>query len=66
MVPRHRAHYRSTRLLRRPCPRQTGKTTAMLALAQELTASDRYTAIMVSTEVGQPFSHDPDKAATTS
>ncbi|MFG6094654.1 hypothetical protein SPB21_05365 [Leptothoe sp. ISB3NOV94-8A] len=47
-------------------PRQTGKTTAMLALAQELTASDRYTAIMVSTEVGQPFSHDPDKAATTS
>ncbi|MFG6101597.1 ATP-binding protein [Leptothoe sp. EHU-05/26/07-4] len=45
-------------------PRQTGKTTAMLALAQELTASDRYTAIMVSTEVGQPFSHDPDKAVT--
>lgn len=45
-------------------PRQTGKTTAMLALAQQLTASDRYTAIMVSTEVGQPFSHDPDKAAT--
>ncbi|MGF1524584.1 MAG: ATP-binding protein [Leptolyngbyaceae cyanobacterium] len=43
-------------------PRQTGKTTAMLALAQQLTASGRYTAIMVSAEVGQPFSHDPAKA----
>lgn len=29
-------------------PRQTGKTTAMLALAQQLTASERYTAVMVS------------------
>lgn len=28
-------------------PRQTGKTTAMLALAQELTSSGRYTAVMV-------------------
>ncbi|MEA5465643.1 ATP-binding protein [Leptothoe sp. PORK10 BA2] len=43
-------------------PRQTGKTTAMLALAQELTASGDYAAIMVSAEVGQPFSHDPGKA----
>lgn len=43
-------------------PRQTGKTTAMLALAQELTSSGRYAAILVSTEVGQPFSHDPGKA----
>ena len=43
-------------------PRQTGKTTAMLALARELTASGRYAAIMVSAEVGQPFSHDPGKA----
>ncbi|MBE9066949.1 hypothetical protein IQ260_09805 [Leptolyngbya cf. ectocarpi LEGE 11479] len=43
-------------------PRQTGKTTAMLALAQELTASGQYTAIMVSAEVGQPFNHDPTKA----
>ncbi len=33
-------------------PRQTGKTTAMLALAKELTSSERYTAIMVSAEVG--------------
>ena len=43
-------------------PRQTGKTTAMLALAQELTDSGRYVAITVSAEVGQPFSHDPDTA----
>jgi hypothetical protein len=34
----------------------------MLALAQELTASGRYAAILVSAEVGAPFSHDPDKA----
>ncbi|TFI55135.1 ATP-binding protein [Mastigocladus laminosus UU774] len=43
-------------------PRQTGKTTAMLALAQQLTLSGRYTAVMVSAEVGAPFSHDPGKA----
>ena len=43
-------------------PRQTGKTTAMLALAQQLTAEGNYAAIMVSAEVGQPFSHNPDKA----
>jgi type II secretory pathway predicted ATPase ExeA len=43
-------------------PRQTGKTTAMLALAQELTAGGDYAAIMVSAEVGQPFSHSPSKA----
>ncbi len=40
-------------------PRQTGKTTAMLTLAQELTASGKYTAIMVSVEVGAVFPHDP-------
>ena len=43
-------------------PRQTGKTTAMLALARELTASGCYAALLVSAEVGQPFSHDPGKA----
>jgi hypothetical protein len=43
-------------------PRQTGKTTAMLALAQQLTASGQYTAIMVSAEVGAPFPHDPGAA----
>lgn len=45
-------------------PRQTGKTTAMLALAQELTASGQYAAVMVSAEVGQPFGDDPVTAET--
>ncbi|NEQ98261.1 MAG: ATP-binding protein, partial [Cyanothece sp. SIO2G6] len=39
-------------------PRQTGKTTAMLALAQQLTASGQYTAIMVSVEVAAAFPDD--------
>ncbi len=39
-------------------PRQTGKTTAMLALAKQLTDSGTYTAVMVSAEVGAPFPHD--------
>ncbi|MFN8747627.1 MAG: ATP-binding protein, partial [Pseudanabaena sp.] len=39
-------------------PRQTGKTTAMMALAQELTASGRYTSVMLSLEVGAVFSDD--------
>jgi hypothetical protein len=43
-------------------PRQTGKTTAMLALAKQLTATGRYAAVMVSAEVGQPFSHDVGQA----
>ena len=43
-------------------PRQTGKTTAMLALAEELTQSGHYTSVMVSTEVGNPFPHDPGAA----
>jgi hypothetical protein len=43
-------------------PRQTGKSTAMLALAQELTDSGRYASVMLSMEVGSPFSHDIDKA----
>lgn len=43
-------------------PRQTGKTTAMLALAQQLTESGRYAAIMVSAEVGEAFPHDPSAA----
>ncbi len=40
-------------------PRQVGKTTAMLALAQELTASGQYTAVMLSLEVGAVFSDEP-------
>ncbi|MEM8639186.1 MAG: ATP-binding protein [Cyanobacteria bacterium P01_G01_bin.54] len=43
-------------------PRQVGKTTAMLALAEELTASGDYTAVMVSAEVGAGFSQDPVQA----
>ena len=43
-------------------PRQTGKTTAMLALAKQLTASERYTAVMVSAEVGSAFNNDPGAA----
>jgi type II secretory pathway predicted ATPase ExeA len=43
-------------------PRQTGKTTAMLALAQQLTASGNYAAVMVSVEVGSAFNHDPSAA----
>ena len=39
-------------------PRQVGKTTAMLALAKQLTDSGKYTAVMVSVEVGAPFSQD--------
>jgi type II secretory pathway predicted ATPase ExeA len=43
-------------------PRQTGKTTAMLTLGQQLTASGRYTAVMLSVEVGAVFSSQPGKA----
>ena len=43
-------------------PRQTGKTTAMLTLAQELTASGKYTAVLLSLEVGAVFPHEPGTA----
>jgi hypothetical protein len=43
-------------------PRQTGKTTAMLTLAEELTASGEYAAILVSVEVGAPCPDSPDAA----
>jgi type II secretory pathway predicted ATPase ExeA len=43
-------------------PRQTGKSTAMLALAQQLTQDGNYTAIVVSAEVGAPFPQDPGMA----
>lgn len=39
-------------------PRQTGKTTALMALARELTASGRYTSVVLSMETGEPFNHD--------
>ncbi|MFM7602329.1 MAG: ATP-binding protein [Pseudanabaena sp.] len=43
-------------------PRQTGKTTAMMALAQELTASGKYCAVMVSAELGSAFPDQPEIA----
>ncbi len=39
-------------------PRQTGKTTAMIALAKLLTDSGQYAAAMVSVEVGAAFPED--------
>jgi hypothetical protein len=39
-------------------PRQTGKTTALRALAQELTAGGRYAALHFSCELGQAVGDD--------
>ncbi|MEW6220602.1 MAG: ATP-binding protein [Thermodesulfobacteriota bacterium] len=43
-------------------PRQTGKTTAMLELARQLTEAGRYAAVLVSMEVGAAFNQDPGAA----
>ena len=43
-------------------PRQSGKSTAMLALAAELTASGNYAALLATCEEGAPFGQDPGKA----
>ena len=43
-------------------PRQVGKTTMMLQLAQELTAEGRYAAIMLSVQSVAVFSHDVETA----
>ena len=43
-------------------PRQVGKTTAMQALADELTASGDYISIVISMETGAAFPRDPQKA----
>lgn len=43
-------------------PRQTGKTTAMLELARQLTESGDYIGVMVSMEVGAAFPDDVDSA----
>ncbi len=43
-------------------PRQTGKTTAMLELARELTESGEYTAVMLTMEVGAGFPNDLGRA----
>ncbi len=45
-------------------PRQTGKTTAMLELAKQLTASGDYTAAVVSMETGAAFPDDVGAAET--
>jgi hypothetical protein len=39
-------------------PRQVGKTTSLMALGRELTREGRYASVLVSMEVGAPFSHD--------
>ncbi|WP_437630176.1 ATP-binding protein [Sorangium sp. So ce854] len=43
-------------------PRQIGKTTSLLTLAQALTREGRYLAVLVSAEVGAPFPDDPGAA----
>jgi len=43
-------------------PRQTGKTTALITLAAELTAEGRYAAAVVSAEEGASFGDDPGAA----
>ena len=43
-------------------PRQSGKTTAMANLAGDLTESGVYAAVLLSVEVGAPFSDQPGKA----
>jgi len=43
-------------------PRQTGKTTAMMELARELTESGKYISAVLSLEVGVPFANEPEKA----
>ena len=43
-------------------PRQTGKSTAMLTLAQQLLEQGKWVAVTVSAEVGAPFPHDPGQA----
>lgn len=43
-------------------PRQVGKTTAMLSLAQQLNESGDYVAALLSLEVGHPYSDQPPQA----
>ncbi len=43
-------------------PRQIGKTTAMMAFAQALTAAGCYGAVLVSAQVGAAFNDDPGAA----
>ncbi|MBI2389017.1 MAG: ATP-binding protein [Deltaproteobacteria bacterium] len=43
-------------------PRQVGKTTSLLSLAQHLTVEGRFAAVLLSAEVGAPFGNDAGKA----
>lgn len=43
-------------------PRQVGKTTALLGLAERLTCEGKYASILLSVEAGNPFPDDPDTA----
>jgi hypothetical protein len=43
-------------------PRQIGKTTAMLSLAEQLTASEKYVAALVSAEAAQAYGRDIEGA----
>ena len=43
-------------------PRQTGKSTAMMGLAEQLTEQGNFVAVMVSAEVGAAFPQDPGSA----
>ena len=43
-------------------PRQVGKTTALMTLAQELTAEGRYAAALLSLEMGAAWASQPGKA----
>ena len=43
-------------------PRQTGKSTAMMGLAEQLTEQGKFVAVMVSAEVGAAFPQDPGSA----
>lgn len=43
-------------------PRQVGKTTTLMSLGSELTREGRYTALLVSMELGAPFRRDPGAA----
>ncbi len=43
-------------------PRQSGKTTALWELAQQLTDSGRYAAVLVSVETGSAFNTQPEQA----
>lgn len=40
-------------------PRQVGKTTSLMSLGVDLTREGRYTALLVSMAVGEPFRGDP-------